>query len=129
MKINNVVAFDESVMIVVNGEVPAMVTNEDGTTAQGKSDRFSMSYADLARQAYALEPDIAALRAVRGEHLSGADWVKLLVGGNVTLERHYHEAGDTEGDYTYENTGFTTTLKSLALSDKVAARLDKALGF
>lgn len=130
MKIINCVPFDESIMIVLNAEVPAVVTDSTtGVVSQGTSDRFSMSYADIARQCYLLVPDIATLRSIRGEHLSGADWVKLLNGATVTLERNYHEAGDVEGDYTYENSGFVTTIKSLKLSDATAARLDRALGF
>ena len=117
-------------MLVVNGEVPAVVTDAEGNTDNnGKSDRFSMSYADLARQAYTLVPDIAVLRSIRGEHLSGQDWVKLMIGSTLTLERTFHNAGDVEGDFTFENTGYTTTIKSLKLSDATVARLDRALGF
>lgn len=130
MKCINAVSFDESIMLVVNGEVPAVVTDAEGNTDNnGKSDRFSMSYADLARQAYTLVPDIAVLRSIRGEHLSGQDWVKLMIGSTLTLERTFHNAGDVEGDFTFENTGYTTTIKSLKLSDATVARLDRALGF
>lgn len=131
MKCINAVSFDESIMLVVNGEVPAVVTNaETGETDNnGKSDRFSMSYADLARQCYQLVPDIAVLRSIRGEHLSGQDWVKLMIGSTLTLERTFHNAGDEVDGYTYENSGYVTTIKSLKLSDATVARLDRALGF
>ena len=131
MKIINAVSFDESLMIVLNGTVKGVVTNPEtgDVNNEGDVDRFSMSYADLARQCYQLVPDIAVLRSIRGEHLAGADWVKLLIGATVTLERAFHTAGDVEGDYTFENTGYTTTIKSLKLSDATMARLDRALGF
>ena len=130
MKCINAVSFDESIMLVVNGEVPAVVTDAEGNTDNnGKSDRFSMSYADLARQAYTLVPDIAVLRSIRGEHLSGQDWVKLMIGSTLTLERTFHNAGDEVDGFTFENTGYTTTIKSLKLSDATVARLDRALGF
>lgn len=131
MKIINAVSFDESLMLVLDNEVPAVVTNpETGeVNNEGKADRFSMSYADLARQCYALVPDIAVLRSIRGEHLAGTDWVKLLIGATISVDRKFHTAGDTEGDYEYQNTGYTTTIKSLRLSDSVVARLDRALGF
>lgn len=131
MKIINAVSFDESLMIVVNGEVPAVVTDKEtgAVNNEGKSDRFSMSYADLARQCYQLVPDIAVLRSIRGEHLAGADWVKLLIGATATFERAFHNAGDEVDGYTYENSGYVTTIKSLKLSDATMARLDRALGF
>ena len=131
MKIINAVSFDESLMIVVNGEVPAVVTDKEtgAVNNEGKADRFSMSYADLARQCYQLVPDIAVLRSIRGEHLAGADWVKLLIGATATFERTFHNAGDEVDGYTYENSGYVTTIKSLKLSDATMARLDRALGF
>lgn len=131
MKIINAVSFDESLMIVVNGEVPAVVTDKEtgAVNNEGKADRFSMSYADLARQCYQLVPDIAVLRSIRGEHLAGADWVKLLIGATATFERTFHNAGDEVDGFTYENSGYVTTIKSLKLSDATMARLDRALGF
>lgn len=131
MKCINAVSFDESLMIVLNGTVKGVVTNPEtgDVNNEGDVDRFSMSYADIARQCYALVPDIAVLRSIRGEHLSGQDWVKLLIGSTITVERTFHTAGDVEGDYTFENTGYTTTIKSLKLSDATTARLDRALGF
>ncbi len=131
MKIINAVSFDESLMIVVNGEVPAVVTDKEtgAVNNEGKADRFSMSYADLARQCYQLVPDIAVLRSIRGEHLAGADWVKLLIGATATFERTFRNAGDEVDGFTYENSGYVTTIKSLKLSDATMARLDRALGF
>lgn len=131
MKIINAVSFDESLMIVVNGEVPAVVTDKEtgAVNNEGKADRFSMSYADLARQCYQLVPDIAVLRSIRGEHLAGADWVKLLIGATATFERTFHNAGDEVDGFTFENSGYVTTIKSLKLSDATMARLDRALGF
>ncbi len=131
MKCINAVSFDESIMLVVNGEVPAVVTNaETGETDNnGKSDRFSMSYADLARQCYPLNADIAELRSLRGQHLSGEDWIKLLTGATITVDFKFVNANDEVDGYTYENTGYIKTIKSLRLDDRVSARLDRALGF
>lgn len=88
-----------------------------------------MSYSDLARQAYPLNPDIAELRALRGQHLSGEDWIKLLTGATINVEFAFVKEGDEVDGFTYENTGYIKTLKSLKLTDRVAARLDRALGF
>lgn len=130
MKIINVVAFDESILLNVDANVPAYKANEQsGAMEQTEDTSFSMSYADLARQVYPLNPDIAELRSLRGEHLSGADWIKLLTGATINVDFTFHNAGDEADGYTYENTGYTKTIKSLRLTDRVSERLDRALGF
>ena len=86
MKIINVVAFEESVLFNVNENVPAYKADENGAMIQTEDTSFSMSYSDLARQAYPLNPDIAELRSLRGQHLSGEDWIKLLTGATVTVD-------------------------------------------
>lgn len=130
MKIINVVAFDESILLNVDSNVPAYKANETtGAMEQTEDTSFSMSYADLARQVYPLNPDIAELRSLRGEHLSGADWIKLLTGASITVDFTFHNAGDEVEGYTYENTGYTKTIKTLRLTDRVSDRLDRALGF
>lgn len=129
MKIINVVAFDESVLFNVNAEVPAYKADENGAMVQTTDTSFSMSYSDLARQAYPLNPDIAELRSLRGQHLSGEDWIKLLTGATITVDFAFVNAGDEVDGFTYDNTGYIKTLKSLKLDERVAARLDRALGF
>lgn len=130
MKIINVVAFDESVLFNVDANVPAYKANaETGAMEQTEDTSFSMSYSDLARQVYPLNPDIAELRALRGEHLSGADWIKLLTGATITVDFTFRTEGEEVDGYTYENTGYTKTIKTLRLTDRVADRLDRALGF
>ena len=130
MKIINVVAFDESVLFNVDSKVPAYKANaETGAMEQTEDTSFSMSYSDLARQVYPLNPDIAELRALRGEHLSGADWIKLLTGATITVDFTFRNEGDEVDGYTYENTGYVKTIKTLRLTDRVADRLDRALGF
>jgi hypothetical protein len=130
MKIINVVAFDESVLFNVDSNVPAYKANEQsGAMEQTEDTSFSMSYSDLARQVYPLNPDIAELRALRGEHLSGADWIKLLTGATITVDFTFHNEGDEVDGYTYENTGYTKNIKTLRLTDRVSERLDRALGF
>jgi hypothetical protein len=96
---------------------------------QTDADNFSMSYADLARQVYPLNADIAELRALRGQHLSGEDWIKLLTGATISVDFTFHEANSEADGYTYENAGYTKTITKLQLTDRVAARLDRALGF
>lgn len=130
MKIINVVAFDESILVNVDSKVPAYKANEEsGAMEQTEDTSFSMSYADLARQVYPLNPDIAELRSLRGEHLSGADWIKLLTGATITVDFKFVEANTEVDGYTYENTGYIKTIKSLRLTDRVSDRLDRALGF
>lgn len=129
MKIINVVAFEESVMFNVSENVPAYKADETGAMVQTEAPQFSMSYADLARQAYPLNSDIAELRSLRGQHLSGEDWIKLLTGATISVDFKFVEAGTEIDGYTYENAGYIKTIKSLKLDDKVAARLDRALGF
>lgn len=129
MKIINVVAFEESVLFNVDANVPAYKADENGAMVQTEDTSFSMSYADLARQCYPLNADIAELRSLRGQHLSGEDWIKLLTGATVTVDFKFVNANDEIGGYTYENTGYIKTIKSLRLDDRVAARLDRALGF
>ena len=130
MKIINVVAFDESVLFNVDTDVPAYKANAvTGAMEQTEDTSFSMSYADLARQCYPLNPDIAELRSLRGQHLSGEDWIKLLTGATITVEFTFVNENDEVDGYTYENTGYIKTITSLRLSDRVAARLDRALGF
>ena len=130
MKIINVVAFDESVLFNVNENVPAYKANEQsGAMEQTEDTSFSMSYADLARQCYPLNADIAELRSLRGQHLSGEDWIKLLTGATVTVDFKFVNENDEVDGYRYENTGYIKTIKSLRLDERVAARLDRALGF
>lgn len=130
MKIINVVAFDESVLFNVDANVPAYKANEQtGAMEQTEDTSFSMSYADLARQCYPLNADIAELRSLRGQHLSGEDWIKLLTGATVTVDFKFVEANQEVDGYTYENTGYIKTIKTLRLDERVAARLDRALGF
>ena len=129
MKIINVVAFDESLLLNVNENVPAYKADENGAMVQTEDTSFSMSYSDLARQAYPLNPDIAELRSLRGQHLSGEDWIKLLTGATIAVDFKFVEANQEVDGYTYENTGYIKTIKSLRLDERVAARLDRALGF
>ena len=129
MKIINVVAFEESVMFNVSENVPAYKADDSGAMTETEDTQFSMSYADLARQAYPLNPDIAELRSLRGQHLSGEDWIKLLTGATISVDFKFVEAGTEVDGFTYENSGYIKTIKSLKLDERVAARLDRALGF
>ncbi len=129
MKITSIVAFEDSILFNVDTNVPAYKADENGAMVQTKADNFSMSYADLARQVYPLNADIAELRALRGQHLSGEDWIKLLTGAVVTVDFNFVNAGDEVDGFTYENDGYIKTIKTLKLTDRVAARLDRALGF
>ena len=129
MKIINVVAFEESVMFNVSENVPAYNADDNGAMTKTEDTQFSMSYADLARQAYPLNPDIAELRSLRGQHLSGEDWIKLLTGATISVDFKFVEAGTEVDGFTYENSGYIKTIKSLKLDEHVAARLDRALGF
>ena len=130
MKIISVVAFDESILLNVDANVPAYKANaETGAMEQTEDTSFSMSYADIARQVYPLNADIAELRSLRGQHLSGEDWIKLLTGATITVDFKFVNENDEVDGYRYENTGYVKTIKSLRLSDRVADRLDRALGF
>lgn len=130
MKIINVVAFDESVLFNVDAKVPAYKANEEtGSMEQTEDTSFSMSYADLARQTYPLNADIAELRSLRGQHLSGEDWIKLLTGATISVDFKFVKENDEADGFVYENTGYVKTIKSLRLDERVAARLDRALGF
>ena len=134
MKIINVVAFEHSILLNVHSNVPAYKANPDtGAYEQTEDTSFSMSYADLARQVYPLNADIAELRALRGQHLSGEDWIKLLTGASINVDFAFVNEGDKSSDaddaITYEHTGYVKTIKSLKLRDAVVARLNVALGF
>lgn len=131
MKIINVVPFEDSVLFNVDSEVPAYKANtESGAYEQTNDTAFSMSYVDLARQIYPLNADIAELRSLRGQSLSGADWIKLLTGAKVEVDFTFVKEGEKDSDgFLHENTGYKKTIKSLKLTDTVAARLDRALGF
>ena len=130
MKITSIVAFEDSIQFNVDANVPVYKADEQsGEMVQTEDNQFSMSYSDLARQVYPLNPDVAELRALRGQHLSGEDWIKILTGATITVDfKFVHENEEIDG-YTYENTGYIKTIKSLRLTDRVAARLDRALGF
>ena len=134
MKVINVVAFEDSILLNVDSNVPAYKANPDtGAYEQTEDTSFSMSYADLARQVYPLNADIAELRALRGQHLSGEDWIKLLTGASINVDFTFVNEGDKSSDaadaITYEHTGYVKTIKSLKLRDAVVARLNVALGF
>ena len=134
MKVINVVAFEDSILLNVDSNVPAYKANpESGAYEQTEDASFSMSYADLARQIYPLNADIAELRALRGQHLSGEDWIKLLTGATIKVDFTFVKDGDKSGDgadaITYEHTGYIKTITSLKLRDAVVARLNVALGF
>lgn len=134
MKVINVVAFEDSILLNVDSNVPAYKANPDtGAYEQTEDTSFSMSYADLARQVYPLNADIAELRALRGQHLSGEDWIKLLTGASINVDFSFVNEGDKSSDaddaITYEHTGYVKTIKSLKLRDAVVARLNVALGF
>ena len=130
----NVVAFEDSILLNVDTNVPAYKANaETGAYEQTEDTSFSMSYADLARQVYPLNADIAELRALRGQHLSGEDWIKLLTGATMNVDFTFVNEGDKSSDaddaFEYVNTGYIKTIKSLKLRDAVVARLNVALGF
>ena len=134
MRVINVVAFEDSILLNVDSNVPAYNANPDtGAYEQTEDTSFSMSYADLARQVYPLNADIAELRALRGQHLSGEDWIKLLTGASINVDFAFVNQGDKSSDaddaITYEHTGYVKTIKSLKLRDAVVARLNVALGF
>ena len=129
MKVINVVPFEDSILLNVDSNVPAYKANTDGEMVQTEDTAFSMSYSDLARQVYPLNPDIAELRSLRGHHLSGDDWIKLLTGAKIEVDFTFVKANDVVDGYTHANTGYIKTIKSLKLTDAVAARLDRALGF
>ena len=130
MKIINVVAFDESILFNVDSNVPVYRANkETGAMEQAEDTAFSMSYTDLARQIYPLNADIAELRSLRGEHLSGADWIKLLTGATISVDFKFVKENEEVEGYIHENTGYIKTIKSLKLRDAVVDRLNVALGF
>ena len=134
MKVINIVAFEDSILLNVDSNVPAYKANpETGAYEQTEDTSFSMSYSDLARQVYPLNADIAELRALRGQHLSGEDWIKLLTGATINVDFTFVNEGDKSSDaadaITYEHTGYIKTIKSLKLRDAVVARLNVALGF
>ena len=132
MRVINATAFDDSLLMDVNVEVPAYkVDKATGAMVETTEKSFSISFADLARQIFPLHADIATLRAVRKKSLTGEDWVKLLIGATIAVDFTFVKAGDKSGDgaYVYENTGYIKTIKSIRLSDSAAARLDRALGF
>lgn len=129
MKITSIVAFEDSILFNVDANVPAYKADESGAMVQTEDTQFSMSYSDLARQVYPLNPDVAELRALRGQHLSGEDWIKILTGATITVDFTFVHENDEVDGYTYENTGYIKNIKSLRLTDRVAARLDRALGF
>ena len=134
MKVINIVAFEDSILLNVDSNVPAYKANPDtGAYEQTEDTSFSMSYSDLARQVYPLNADIAELRALRGQHLSGEDWIKLLTGASINVDFTFVNEGDKSSDaadaITYEHTGYIKTIKSLKLRDAVIARLNVALGF
>ena len=131
MRVINLVPFEDDILFNVDCKVPAYKANPDtGAYEQTEDTSFSMSYSDLARQVYPLNADIAELRALRGQHLSGEDWIKLLTGATINVDFTFVNEGDNSDDaITYEHTGYVKTIKSLKLTDKVNARLDRALGF
>ena len=134
MRVVNATAFDNEILLDVNVDVPAYKADKaTGGMVETTEKSFSISYADLARQIYPLNADIATLRAVRKKSLTGEDWVKLVIGAAMTVDFTFVKAGDKSGDgadaYVYENTGYIKTIKSFTLSESAAARLDRALGF
>lgn len=134
MRVINATAFDDSVLLDVNVEVPAYKADKaTGSMVETTEKSFSMSFADLSRQIFPLHADIATLRSIRKKSLTGEDWTKLLIGSTIAVDFNFVKAGDKSGDgadaYVYENTGYIKTIKSIHLSDSVAARLDRALGF
>ena len=134
MRVINIVTFEDSILFNVDSNVPAYKANPDtGAYEQTEDTSFSMSYADLARQVYPLNADIAELRALRGQHLSGEDWIKLLTGATINVDFTFVNEGDKSSDaadaITYEHSGYIKTIKSLKLRDAVVARLNVALGF
>ena len=134
MRVINIVTFEDSILFNVDSNVPAYKANPDtGAYEQTEDTSFSMSYSDLARQVYPLNADIAELRALRGQHLSGEDWIKLLTGATINVDFTFVNEGDKSSDaadaITYEHTGYVKTIKSLKLRDAVVDRLNVALGF
>ena len=129
----NVVAFEDSILLNVDTNVPAYKANaETGAYEQTEDTSFSMSYADLARQVYPLNADIAELRALRGQHLSGEDCIKLLTGATIEVDFTFVNEGDKSDD-AYDgmgctDTGGTSAVKSLRRPNYPAGRLDRAVG-
>ena len=134
MRVINLVPFEDDILLNVDCKVPAYKANaETGAYEETEDTAFSMSYADLARQIYPLNADIAELRSLRGQHLSGEDWIKLLTGATINVDFTFVKEGDKSSDaddaIVYTHTGYIKTIKSIRLSDSAAARLDRALGF
>ena len=131
MRVINLVPFDDDILFNVDCKVPAYKVNPNtGAYEQTEDTAFSMSYTDLGRQVYPLNGDIAELRSLRGQSLSGADWIKLLTGAKIEVDFTFVKEGEKDSDgFLHENTGYKKTLKSLKLTDAVATRLDRALGF
>ena len=134
MRVINLVPFEDDILFNVDSKVPAYKANPDtGAYEQTEDTAFSMSYADLGRQVYPLNGDIAELRSLRGQHLSGEDWIKILTGAKIEVDFTFVNAGDKSSDaddaFEYVNTGYIKTIKSLKLRDAVVARLNVALGF
>ena len=134
MRVINLVPFEDDILLNVDCKVPAYKVNPDtGSFEQTEDTAFTMSYADLGRQIYPLNGDIAELRSLRGQHLSGEDWIKLLTGAKIEVDFTFVNAGDKSSDaddaFEYVNTGYIKTIKNLKLRDAVVARLNVALGF
>ena len=62
MRVINATAFDDSVLMDVNVEVPAYKADKaTGAMVETNEKSFSMSLSDLARQIYPLNADIAKI--------------------------------------------------------------------
>lgn len=129
MQVLSLHAFDDNMLFTVDSKVPAYVRNEDGTCIQTEDTQFSLSYKELTFYVCKLNPDAAALIAIK-QQMKAEDWIKVLAGAKMDVDFTFVNKGDKSKDgFEYQNTGYVKTIKSLTLSPSAVARINAFLAF
>lgn len=130
MQVLSLHAFDDNMLFTVDSKVPAYVADEKtGAYVQTETNQFSLSYKELTFHVCKLNPDAAALIAIK-QQMKAEDWIKVLAGAKMDVDFTFVKAGDKSKDgFEYQNTGYVKTIKSLTLSPSAVARINAFLAF
>lgn len=129
--IKNVRVFENeeysNVSLTINETIKGFKLDKDTNVYQeSDTNTIAFSKANLCRQLYQLNDDIALYRAVIGRSFTQKELGIILFNAKLTLSREFKAAGEIINDKPIERDCYITTITSIKLSDKASKQLDIA---